>query len=425
MSNLFATGSSVKDQELKCCAQITYSVSFAGTASEEDRSRLADLGGDGMHCAPTPTRTPMLMQHSSAHFHRSAHSAFKYGLLTPRSCALTIGHTTVERTVEDGGKCAGVLPKPTPLEEGHVSARKLMDALDHDAEMRRDAEFLHRPLVGHKTKRAVNVVSRASYKFARWLLRKLACWNTPRLPVLNRSVSLFLLLITVESAWCLHIAFSLLMVNAPPCALFSPNASHGIDANGTTFSTLLRYMREATPSVADCALFWDYVRRDALTFTSRACLRMPGFFRPCALAPARGCPTGWLSDFSSANSGDAPPACPGGAYGPRSQQNDVIYRLPHPTPPQVEAAVRISKVSLFILFGPCPGGDCRFRSYQNVLIYRMPKWRLLTSESPKCRALGVTKVSLFVVCPAQAVFTGPRVTEVLPFIAPPPAMPRM
>lgn len=31
------------------------------------------------------------------------------------------------------------------------------------------------------------------------------------------------------------------------------------DPHGTTLATLLRYMHEATPSVEDCGLFWDYV----------------------------------------------------------------------------------------------------------------------------------------------------------------------
>ena len=75
-----------------------------------------------------------------------------------------------------------------------------------------------------------DVLNRALRRLWAATAKRLACWRTPRLPVLNASVTIFLILVALQAAWLATVGVSLIVHNAPPCSYMSSNST----SNDTT-----------------------------------------------------------------------------------------------------------------------------------------------------------------------------------------------
>ena len=263
------------DFQHRCSCTVTYTVTFDGVASEEERAELAEMNEDAMaygfgagamdrlsHAGMAETGG---RQHSVGSRRRSASCLEEYGVFRPVHAGLTIGPTSVGHNLTQQthcSACSAVLPVPARITEATAPASVLLDAMRQDwkdSEMRRGLQAKTR----YRKRNRNDVFNRGLKRCTNVLYRRLACWRTPRLPVLNLSATLFILLVWAEGIWMGQISIFLIAFNSPECppVLLLPNATAtALVANATNASAAAApYGYHGYSTFKDCSVERSHV----------------------------------------------------------------------------------------------------------------------------------------------------------------------
>lgn len=187
----------------KCTCAITYRAMLTGQATEEDRQSLLEIRDeeDGWAAAPGPTSPQQFSQGrggSGLGFNPS--DTAELGALVPVHASVTIGATTLERSLLPSDTSESRWPMAVPLADKSIPGVHVVDALKLDSERWR--ELAVNRIGSHHRRgrqpRRLNAVARAALRAWAMVLRQgSACLHAltgARLPVLNTSTRVFVML---------------------------------------------------------------------------------------------------------------------------------------------------------------------------------------------------------------------------------------
>lgn len=194
-----------------CTCTITYRTTLGGSATEDDRRELAELKDEEAEWSemrpnrvgqPTGALQAFLGSGNNAFLQDRGSLSIPHGELVPIAASLSIGDLTVERGLLPGDSFSACAPRPERLDASEpLVASSLLEALKADSRYRwRNANRMASRLrLYRQSARAMNCISRTCVSLCALASRNLACWNTPRMPVLDLSAKVFVALILLQA----------------------------------------------------------------------------------------------------------------------------------------------------------------------------------------------------------------------------------